>query len=373
MYLASNAFGPKMWDRRLLSPAAVPTRRSSLPFDVYQRPLRSLRVSVTDRCNLRCGYCMPEEDYIWLPKPNLLSFEEIDSVVRAFTTLGVDKVRITGGEPLLRQDLPTLIGKLKAQSAIQDLALTTNGVLLERHAQQLADAGLDRITVSLDTLDPGTFQLLTRRNDLARVLKGIEAARAAGLGQGLKIDTVVIRGVNGDQLAELLRYGREVAAEVRFIEYMDVGGATRWSMDRVVSRREMLASIAARLGDPKAVAPKDTAEQWAPADGYMLPDGTRFGIISSTTEPFCGTCDRSRLTADGRWFTCLYARDGEDLRGLIRGGMDEAALARHLQSLWSLRRDRGAEQRLAMRQRDALADPETLRQDPHLEMHTRGG
>jgi cyclic pyranopterin phosphate synthase len=274
--------------------------------DRFGRPLRSLRVSVTDRCNLRCQYCMPEPEYVWLPRESLLTFEEIGHLVDTFTPLGVDRVRITGGEPLLRRELPLLVEQLAGRPGIHDLALTTNGVLLEGQAAQLR--GLHRITVSLDTLRQDRFRALTRVDELDAVLRGIDAALEAGL--PLKLDTVLIRGVNDDELLPLLEYARRSGAEVRFIEYMDVGGATRWTPDAVVSRREMLERITAHHG---AALPIDE-HSTAPADRYLLPDGTTFGIISSTTEPFCATCDRSRLTADGVWLMCLYATTGTDLR-----------------------------------------------------------
>ena len=286
--------------------------------DQFQRPLRNLRLSVTDRCNLRCSYCMPEPEYVWLPREDILQFEEIERLVDTFLDLGVDKVRLTGGEPLLRRDLPTLIESLAARSRIRDLAMTTNGILLAEHVPALADAGLHRLTVSLDTLHPDRFLHLTRSSELHRVLEGIAAA--APRFPGLKIDSVVMRGTNEDELSDLIEFARTYGAEVRFIEYMDVGGATHWSMDRVVSRTEMLASLAQRYGDIQAV--EETSS--APADRYRLPDGTIFGIISSTTEPFCETCDRSRLTADGMWYLCLYASRGLDLRGALRAGIDPA-------------------------------------------------
>src|SRR5262245_61340347 len=277
--------------------------------DRFHRPLRSLRVSVTDRCNLRCLYCMPEPDYAWLPKETILSFEEIAVIVDAFCDLGVDRVRLTGGEPLLRRDLTTLIASLAARPAIRDLALTTNGVLLAPQAASLRRAGLHRITVSLDTLDRQRFRDLTRFDSLAAVLEGIDAAANAGF-ESLKIDTVVMRGVNDHELEALIEFGRPFGAEVRFIEYMDVGGATRWSREAVVSRREILETLTRRYGTITPIV----EESSAPADRFALPDGTIFGIISSTTEPFCESCDRSRLTADGVWLMCLYAHAGTDLR-----------------------------------------------------------
>ncbi len=335
--------------------------------DQYARPLRNLRLSVTDRCNLRCSYCMPEQDYVWLPKDDILHFEEIERVVGLFTSLGVDKVRLTGGEPLLRRDLPALVSRLAAMSAIRDLALTTNGVLLESQAKALLDAGLHRITVSLDTLRRDRFQALTRSDELLRVLGGISAA--APLFPGLKIDSVIIRGVNDDELLDLVAFARGHEAEVRFIEYMDVGGATAWSMDQVVSRDEMLARLSAHHGTIEAIA-EDAS---APARRYRLPDGTIIGIIASTTAPFCEDCDRSRLTADGTWYSCLYGARGVDVRGPLRAGATSEMLETLLRTTWEARRDRGAEERLAADRRTPLIPIDTLRRDPHLEMHTRGG
>lgn len=335
--------------------------------DSYGRPLRNLRVSVTDRCNLRCAYCMPEQDYVWLPKEDLLQFEEIEALVDVFLDEGVDKVRLTGGEPLLRRDLPVLVEGLAARPRVRDLALTTNGVLLADNAQVLKDAGLHRLTVSLDTLRHDRFASLARVDELDRVTKGIDTAtRIFG---GLKIDTVVIRGVNDDELGELIEFGRDRNAEVRFIEYMDVGGATQWSMDRVVSKTQMLDAIAQRYGPPTPIVDDSSA----PARRYRLGDGTVFGIIASTTAPFCSDCDRSRLTADGVWYLCLYATEGKDLRRALRSGAAPSEIATMIRSLWERRRDRGAEERLASGARSTLIPLDRLRRDPHLEMHTRGG
>ncbi len=336
--------------------------------DTFGRALRNLRISVTDRCNLRCQYCMPEEDYVWLARENILQFEEVGALVDVFADLGVDKVRLTGGEPLLRRDLADLVRLLARKPRIRDLALTTNGVLLAEHAPALRAAGLHRVTVSLDTLRPERFRALTRRPNHAQVLEGLRAVAAAGF-SGTKVDTVVMRGVNEDELADLIEYGKTVAAEVRFIEYMDVGGATRWSMEAVVSRAEMLKSLERRYGriDPVVEASS------APADRYRLPDGTVFGIISSTTAPFCESCDRSRLTADGVWYLCLYALRGIDLRGPLRQGVSAAELKALITGSWRARDDRGAEERLRNRHRTPLIPLTELKRDPHLEMHTRGG
>ncbi len=346
------------------------TRLANPPTDLLGRPLRNLRVSVTDRCNLRCSYCMPEEDYVWLPREQLLSFEEIVEIVGMFTELGVDKIRLTGGEPLLRKDLPVLVHLLAQNPGVQDLALTTNGLLLAAQAQALCDAGLHRVTVSLDTLNRERFTALTRRDAHAPVLEGIAAARDAGF-RALKIDTVVMRGVNDDELADLIEYGKQVGAEVRFIEYMDVGGATRWSMSRVFSRAEILEKLSRHYGHIEPVVEDSSA----PAERFLLPDGTIFGIIASTTTPFCRRCDRSRLTADGMWFMCLYAQKGIDLRHPLREGAPKEEIQSAIVSAWQGRADRGAEERksLGERRRSIFVPLEQLRQDPHLEMHTRGG
>ena len=338
--------------------------------DLLGRPLESLRVSVTDRCNLRCLYCMPEEEYTWLPRAELLTFEEVTRLAEVFASLGVKQVRLTGGEPLMRHDLHRLVKMIAANPQVRDIALTTNGVLLEDQVESLRDAGLHRVTVSLDTLRPAQFRAMTRRDDHSRVLAGIDAVRRAGL-TGTKLDAVIVRGVNDDELADLIEFGRANDAEVRFIEYMDVAGATQWSMDRVVSRAEMLQRLEQRYG---TIAPDSrNANSAAPAERFTLPDGTVFGIIASTTEPFCRTCNRSRLTADGQWYRCLYATSGTDLRGPLRGGASSEKLAELISVVWSARTDRGAEVRKAERFRGAFVALEELRRDPHLEMHTRGG
>ena len=336
--------------------------------DTFGRRLKNLRLSVTDRCNLRCHYCMPEEDYVWLPRDEVLHFEEVDTLTDVFLDLGVDKVRLTGGEPLLRRDLASLIRMLAAKPRIKDLAITTNGVLLVPQAEALKNAGLHRVTVSLDTLRSDRFIALTRRATHAQVLEGIAAVPRAGF-TGTKLDTVVIRGVNDDELVDLIEFAGHVPAEIRFIEYMDVGGATRWSMDRVVSRREMLDVLERRYGRIEPVVEETTA----PADRYRLPDGSTFGIISSTTAPFCAECDRSRLTADGMWYLCLYAMAGIDLRGPLRRGATADELKALITGRWAARDDRGAEERLALRDRTPLIQVGRLKQDPHLEMLTRGG
>jgi len=336
--------------------------------DAFHRPLRNLRISVTDRCNLRCRYCMPEHEYVWLPRRDLLHFEEISTLVDLFLELGLRRVRLTGGEPLLRRDLDHLVAMLAAKPGLEDLSLTTNALLLAEQAAGLRRAGLQRVTVSLDTLRRDRFQALSRRDELERTLRGIEAAAEAGF-KGNKINTVVMRGFNEDEPAELLAFGRERGFEVRFIEYMDVGGATDWSREKVVPREEILAGIEESLG-PATPVLEDSS---APAERFRLGDGTLFGVIASTTAPFCARCDRSRLTADGTWLLCLYAREGIDLRAPLREGASPADLKELLVRAWKARRDRGAEERLGKRNRSPLAGPGELRSHPHLEMHTRGG
>ena len=310
---------------------------------------------------------MPEEEYVWLPREDILTFEEIERLVRVFVSLGVDRVRLTGGEPLLRRDVAALVDSLSRVDGLADLALTTNGVQLADHAERLRRVGLHRITISLDTLDRRRFQQLARLDALDSVLNGIAAA--ARHFPVVKIDTVLVKGVNDDEVSALLDYGRQVGAEVRFIEYMDVGGATRWSPDLVVSQREILELIARARG---GAAPL-TRDSWAPAERYVTGDGQTFGIIASTTQPFCRTCDRSRLTADGLWFLCLYARDGHDLRARLRDGASDETLAAVIAEAWTARDDRGAELRVSERERAPFVPVSRLRRDPHLEMHTRGG
>jgi GTP 3',8-cyclase len=336
--------------------------------DRLGRRLGNLRVSVTDRCNLRCAYCMPEREYVWLPRKDILDFEEIGRLADVFGSLGTDRIRLTGGEPLVRHDLPKLVRLLAGKPWLRDLALTTNGVLLAAQAKALREAGLPRITVSLDTLRPERFRELARVDELPRVLRGIEAAREAGFSP-LKLDTVVIRGVNDDEIVPLLERAKEWGAEVRFIEYMDVGGATHWSRERVVSREGILRTI----GDTYGAVEPLPGQGSAPAERFRLADGTVFGVIASTTAPFCAACDRSRLTADGLWYLCLYAAQGIDLRRPLREGASPEQLRDLIAGAWTFRADRGAEERLGLRARSPLLAAGELKKDPHLEMHTRGG
>jgi cyclic pyranopterin phosphate synthase len=313
---------------------------------------------------------MPEAEYVWLPRESLLTFEELDRLAAVFLGLGADKIRLTGGEPLLRHGLPRLVEMLAGRPGLADLALTTNGILLAQYAEALRAAGLTRVTVSLDTLRPGRMLGFARSGKHAEVLEGLDAARRAGF-TGIKLNTVVIRGYNEDEVTDLLEFARAGGHELRYIEYMDVGGATRWTRDDVVTREQLLTAIAERFGPVVAIPGDDHPS--APAERFRLADGTRFGIIASGTRPFCGACDRSRITADGTWFTCLYAERGVDLREPLRLGASDAELTELIAAGWRKRSDRGAEQRLAQPDRGVLYQVEGLRADPHREMHTRGG
>jgi cyclic pyranopterin phosphate synthase len=310
---------------------------------------------------------MPEAEYAWLPRASILTFEELESLARIFAGLGVRKLRLTGGEPLLRHDLASLVTRLAGLPGIDEIALTTNGLLLRRDADALRRAGLRRVTVSLDTLDPVRAREFARVDRHSDILDGIAAAREAGF--QVKLNAVVIRGYNDDELDRLLDYARAAGAELRFVEYMDVGGATDWSMDAVVSRTEMLQRLQSSRGVIEALPGRGAA----PAERFQLADGTVFGIIASTTEPFCRDCDRARLTADGHWLTCLYAAEGLDLREPLRTGASDSAIAALITAAWTGRTDRGAEERRALPDRSALYQLDALRSDPRREMHTRGG
>jgi cyclic pyranopterin phosphate synthase len=311
---------------------------------------------------------MPEEDYDWLPKEGILSFDEIERAVRAFCQFGVRSVRLTGGEPLLRGDLPELVARIAALPLVEDLAMTTNATQLARRADELRRAGLQRVTISLDSLKAERFEALTRRDTHAKVLEGIRQAATVGF-EAVKLNSVIMRGFNDDELVDLLEFGREVGAEVRFIEYMDVGGATHWSQSEVVAQNEILKQLAAHYGPIE----REVGQGAAPAARFRLEDGTRFGIVSSVTEPFCGACDRSRLTADGLWYLCLYAQQGIDLKPLLCEGGDPQVLLERIRAGWTGRKDRSAEERAGDPERGALYQVEELQADPHREMHTRGG
>jgi cyclic pyranopterin phosphate synthase len=313
--------------------------------DQYRRPLRDLRISVTDRCNFRCPYCMPKEvfgaGYPFLRDPQLMTPEEIKRIVRAFRTLGVEKVRLTGGEPLLRADAPDLVRALKQDLGVPDVALTTNGWLLEKLAPALRAAGLDRLNVSVDSLDDTTAGRLNGLGfSVARVLRGIDGAAALGL--PVKINCVVQRGVNDGEILALCEYFRARGHALRFIEFMDVGNTNHWSRDQVVPAAE----IVARIGAVWPLVPAGPAYRGEVAARYRYRDGRgEIGLISSVTEPFCRDCHRARLAADGRFYTCLFASLGWDVLGCLRAGADDGELARYLARIWSGRLDRYSEER----------------------------
>jgi GTP 3',8-cyclase len=312
--------------------------------DTFGRPLRDLRISVTDRCNFRCVYCMPKEvfgrGYRFMDRKELLTFEEIERLARAFVSCGVEKIRITGGEPLLRRDLERLVEKLAAIDAL-DLTLTTNGALLPQKAQALATAGLTRITVSLDSLDDATFRAMNDVDfSVARVLDGIDAAAAAGL--PVKVNAVVKRGQNDGELVDLARHFRGTGHTLRFIEFMDVGATNGWRLDDVVPAAEIVAAIDAAF-PLEAVEPAyrgEVARRWRYRDG-----AGEIGLIASVTQPFCGDCTRARISAEGRLYTCLFAAAGHDLRALVRSGADDAELGEAIGAVWNRRTDRYSELR----------------------------
>ncbi|MEK9803613.1 MAG: GTP 3',8-cyclase MoaA [Curvibacter sp.] len=346
----------------LAAPAAAfdPATRiaaTGLLADRLGRPLRDLRISVTDRCNFRCSYCMPKEifdkDYAYLPHSALLSFEEITRVARLFAAHGVRKIRLTGGEPLLRKNIEILIEQLAALRTVDgeplDITLTTNGSLLARKARALKDAGLQRVTVSLDGLDDAVFR---RMNDVdfpvQDVLEGIAAAREAGLGP-VKINMVVKRGTNEHEILPMARHFRGTGMVLRFIEYMDVGATNGWRMDEVLPSAEVVQRIHSELPlvQLEPSAPGETAERW----GYAGPDGRQdpargeIGVISSVTHAFCGDCNRARLSTEGRLYLCLFATQGHDLRTLIRGGASDADIESAIGHIWGARDDRYSELR----------------------------
>ena len=344
----------------LAVPASAPPAPDGILRDTRGRPLRDLRISVTDRCNFRCSYCMPKEifnsEYTWLPHSALLSFEEITRLARVFVGHGVHKLRLTGGEPLLRKGLETLIEQLAAlrtpDGAPLDITLTTNGSLLARKAAVLKAAGLNRVTVSLDSLDDPTFRAM---NDVdfpvADVLAGIEAARAAGLGP-VKVNMVVKRGTNDAQILPMARHFRGSGIVLRFIEYMDVGATNGWRMDEVLPSAEVVQRLQAEfpLLPLQASAPGETAERWgyAGADGRHDPLLGEVGFISSVTQAFCGDCNRARLSMDGKLFLCLFAGQGYDLRALMRDGATDEQLDAAIAAIWQGRSDRYSELRASL-------------------------
>ncbi len=365
-------------DARRLAPLppAASAEPTGLVLDTRRRPLRDLRISVTDRCNFRCTYCMPREvfgaGHAFLPQQALLSFEEITRLASAFVAHGVRKIRLTGGEPLLRKNLERLVemlARLRTPEGLPlDLTLTTNASLLAQKARALRDAGLRRVTVSLDALDDAIFR---RMNDadhpVSSVLRGIEAAREAGLWP-IKVNMVVQRGVNDGEIVPMARHFRGSGVALRFIEYMDVGESNGWRMSHVLPSSEVLARLQAvfPLHPLEAAQPGETAQRWRHADGQG-----EIGLISSVTQAFCGDCNRARLSTEGKLFLCLFAHQGHDLRALLRGGADDAELAGRIAAVWAQRQDRYSETR-AVRDLSPGAGA-GLPPPPRVEMHYIGG
>jgi GTP 3',8-cyclase len=347
-----------------MAEVVVPIPTLKAPRDTLSRPIHDLRISVMDRCNFRCPYCMPRETfheaYRFMKSAERLSFEEIVRLARLFVQLGVRKLRLTGGEPLLRANLPDLIGDLTSIPGIEDVALTTNGMLLAKYATELNAAGLGRITVSLDSLDPQVFARMSGGfGGVEDVLDGIEHARRAGLAP-VKINTVVQRGINDDDVLELVERFRGTGVIVRFIEYMDVGNRNDWRPELVVPSRELTARIGARW----PMAPLDPSYRGEVAERYAFADGQgEVGFISSITQPFCGDCSRARLSSDGVLYTCLFAKHGTSLREALRGGADDEQVLGLLRDVWSRRTDRYSELRAALRERGGQK----------VEMHYIGG
>jgi len=338
---------------------------ANTPTDQRGRVLHDLRISVIDRCNFRCPYCMPEDkfaqDYVFLSKDERLRFEEIVRLARAFVANGVRKLHLTGGEPLLRRELPLLVSMLASLEGVEDIAMTTNGVLLPKFAQALRDAGLQRLTVSLDTLDADTFRRLSGgRGEVTEVLAGIEAAEHAGFGL-IKLNSVVMRGINDQHVTALVERFRGSGHIVRFIEYMDVGTVNHWRGDLVVPSAELIAKI----GERWPLEPVDPNYRGEVAERYRFVDGGgEVGFISSVSHPFCGDCTRARLSADGRLYACLFAANGFDLRTPLRENASDADLAALVAARWSQRADRYSEQRAQIREGG---------ESRHVEMFAVGG
>ncbi len=335
--------------------------------DTFQRPVKDLRISVTDRCNFRCAYCMPLDDYDWLAKSEILTFEEITRLARLFVQLGVEKIRLTGGEPLARRDLERLITSLSAIDGLRDICLTTNGSTLAEKAAVLKAAGLRRINVSLDSLKPDRFRQITKRGDLKKVLSGLFAAKEQGFSP-IKINAVIERGVNDDEIIDLVAFSREHGFAIRFIEFMDVGNANHWQSNKIVSKQEIIHTINRHF--PLQEVGRKGGN--APSVDYQCVGaaGRDIGVIASVTEPFCSSCTRARLTADGKLVTCLFASTGHNLKVLLRGGMTDKKLLDVLSNVWLQRKDRYSEERLAALHSGTGYDP---KEHKKIEMISLGG
>jgi GTP 3',8-cyclase len=333
--------------------------------DAYKRPVRDLRISVTDRCNFRCTYCMPLDQYEWINKKEILTFEEIARLARLFVQLGVEKIRLTGGEPLVRHDLHRLVAKLSAIEGIKDLCLTTNGALLAEQVGALHQAGLRRVNISLDSLDPEKFKRITKRGNLDRVLEGLFAAQKQGL-HPIKLNAVIERGVNDDDILELVEFSRKNGCAIRFIEYMDVGNANNWTSEKLVSKKEIIEKVHSRY----PLREIGRAQGSAPSVDYEFVDGCGdIGVIASVTEPFCGSCTRARITADGKLVTCLFSEVGHDVKALLRSGVSDEDVLKWLGSIWRKRDDRYSAQRLEAL-RESNYDPKLHKK---IEMISLGG
>ena len=333
--------------------------------DHLGRPLKDLRISVMDRCNFRCIYCMPEEKFHsgfnFLKSSERLSFDEILRVTKLFTDLGVSKIRITGGEPLLRVNLSELIGDLSTLEKIEDIALTTNGVLLKKYSEELKACGLNRITVSLDSIDPEQFRKMTGgRGKLETVLEGISEALSVGFKQ-VKINAVIKRGINDDQVIEMVDYFKKQSVIIRFIEYMDVGNLNQWKLNETVGSDEIIK----KLSEKWQLDPLDKNYEGETAQRYQISGSeTEIGLISSVTKPFCGSCTRARLSSDGKLYNCLFASEGKDIRNWVRNGKSDEYIRNELASIWKVRRDRYSELRYS---------DEIDKTDEKVEMYYIGG
>jgi len=333
--------------------------------DTLGRPMRDLRISVTDRCNFRCTYCMPLDEYKWIERQEVLSFEEIERLVRLFLDFGIQKVRLTGGEPLVRRDLYRLIARLAAVPGLADISLTTNGALLAEQADGLYAAGLRRINVSVDTLNKDRFTALTKRGNLDDVMAGLFAAKKAGMSP-IKLNAVIIRGTNDDEILTLVDFARKNGFEMRFIEYMDVGNVNAWILEKTVTKKEILETVLARL----PVREVGRAHGSAPAVDYEFIDGAgEIGIIGSVTEPFCSSCTRVRLTADGKLVTCLFAESGFDLKSWIRSGAADDEIRAQIATIWTGRVDRYSD----VRWQQVRSGAYKARDHKKIEMITLGG
>jgi GTP 3',8-cyclase len=333
--------------------------------DTLGRPMRDLRISVTDRCNFRCSYCMPLDEYKWIERQEVLSFEEIERLVRLFLDFGIQKVRLTGGEPLVRKDLHRLIARLAVVPGLSDISLTTNGALLAEQVDALYTAGLRRINVSIDTLNKDRFTALTKRGNLDDVLSGLFAAKRVGMSP-IKLNAVIIRGTNDDEILPLVEFARSNGFEMRFIEYMDVGNVNAWILEKTVTKKEILEAVHARF----PVREVGRAQGSAPAVDYEFIDGAgEIGIIGSVTEPFCSSCTRVRLTADGKLVTCLFAESGFDLKSFIRSGASDDEIRSQVARIWTGRTDRYSD----IRWQQVRSGTYAARDHKKIEMITLGG